>query len=213
MDLALVSADGSMLQHCSDVQARGQAEHLLPALGRLLASAGINSEDIEKILVANGPGNFTGIRIGLSIAKGLGLGYACPVYGVSLFEQLIAAANRTGLLEQLGAGAAMTCIIPGRAGYGFAQRWQGGMFDGAPWSDELLALIRSAGADAHCLMPAGLSNQHEGCLTVALQVTDLFAAVDTTPPDLWAERFLAEPIYIRDAAAIPANPLFSVAGR
>ena len=62
---------------------RGQAEHLVPMIGRVLAKAGADYADIENIVTTVGPGAFTGLRIGLSTARALGLALDVPVTGVS----------------------------------------------------------------------------------------------------------------------------------
>jgi len=62
--------------------ATGQAERLFPALGELLARNGVGYADLTRIAVTTGPGSFTGLRIGLSAARGLGLALGIPVIGV-----------------------------------------------------------------------------------------------------------------------------------
>ncbi|WP_417842701.1 tRNA (adenosine(37)-N6)-threonylcarbamoyltransferase complex dimerization subunit type 1 TsaB [Thalassospira sp.] len=65
---------------------RGQAEHLLPFIMKSLREAGLDFADIDGIAVTVGPGAFTGMRIGLSTARGLGLARKIPVLGVSSLE-------------------------------------------------------------------------------------------------------------------------------
>lgn len=62
--------------------AQGQAERILPAIGELLARNGLAYADLRRIAVTTGPGSFTGLRIGLSAARGLGLALDIPVLGV-----------------------------------------------------------------------------------------------------------------------------------
>lgn len=62
--------------------AQGQAERLFPALAELYARAGIAPKQLGRIAVTTGPGSFTGLRIGLSAARGLGLALDIPVIGV-----------------------------------------------------------------------------------------------------------------------------------
>jgi tRNA threonylcarbamoyladenosine biosynthesis protein TsaB len=70
----------------------GQAERLFPALAELLAKAGIAYADLTRIATTTGPGSFTGLRIGLSAARGLGLALNLPVLGIpSLFALSLAA--------------------------------------------------------------------------------------------------------------------------
>lgn len=65
---------------------RGQAEHLIPLLQDVLADAGVTWADLDRIGVGVGPGNFTGIRISVSAARGLALALDVPAVGVSGFE-------------------------------------------------------------------------------------------------------------------------------
>jgi tRNA threonylcarbamoyladenosine biosynthesis protein TsaB len=62
--------------------ATGQAERLFPALDELLGRSGITYKDLTRIAVTTGPGSFTGLRIGLSAARGLGLALGIPVLGI-----------------------------------------------------------------------------------------------------------------------------------
>lgn len=66
--------------------ARGQAERLVPLLEELLAEGGLTWKDLDAIGVGIGPGNFTGIRISVSAARGLALGLGIPAIGISAFE-------------------------------------------------------------------------------------------------------------------------------
>ncbi|KIC16959.1 tRNA (adenosine(37)-N6)-threonylcarbamoyltransferase complex dimerization subunit type 1 TsaB [Leisingera sp. ANG-Vp] len=65
---------------------RGQAERLMPLLEELLAESGVSWQDLNAIGVGVGPGNFTGIRIAVSAARGLALGLDIPAVGVDGFE-------------------------------------------------------------------------------------------------------------------------------
>ncbi len=65
---------------------RGQAEHLMPLLQDVLDEAGMTWADLDRIGVGVGPGNFTGIRISVSAARGLALALNIPAVGVSGFE-------------------------------------------------------------------------------------------------------------------------------
>lgn len=62
--------------------AQGQAERIFPAIDELLARNGLAYKDLTRIAVTTGPGSFTGLRIGLSGARGLGLALGIPVIGV-----------------------------------------------------------------------------------------------------------------------------------
>lgn len=59
-----------------------QEDPLLPALNHLLDVTGVEKRQIDLIAVALGPGSFTGLRVGLALAKGLALGLGRPLVGV-----------------------------------------------------------------------------------------------------------------------------------
>jgi tRNA A37 threonylcarbamoyladenosine modification protein TsaB len=68
---------------------KGQAEALVPLIQTLLAETQTSLHKIGRIGVGLGPGNFTGIRISISLARGLGVSLGCPVIGVNSFEASI----------------------------------------------------------------------------------------------------------------------------
>lgn len=74
----------------SDDIGRGHAEHLLMLIDQVMAKGKKSFEDIDKIAVSIGPGSFTGIRVGVSAARGLGLALDKPVVGVSTLQAIAA---------------------------------------------------------------------------------------------------------------------------
>lgn len=81
LSLALVR-DGQVIGEVHDSLARGHAEALMPAVERLLAPMGGRISAIGDIVVEIGPGSFTGLRIGISAARALGLAWGVRVRGV-----------------------------------------------------------------------------------------------------------------------------------
>jgi len=61
---------------------------LLPSIDGLLKSLGMRIADVEGVAVSIGPGSFTGLRIGLSTAKGLCLSLGKPLVGVPTLQAL-----------------------------------------------------------------------------------------------------------------------------
>jgi tRNA threonylcarbamoyladenosine biosynthesis protein TsaB len=84
---------------------RGHAERLLPALVALLAEAGWTWQDVELVAVTLGPGNFTGLRAGIAVARGLALAQGCRLLGVGTLETVaqgaMARATRSALPIQV----------------------------------------------------------------------------------------------------------------
>ncbi|SIS66542.1 tRNA threonylcarbamoyl adenosine modification protein YeaZ [Roseivivax lentus] len=82
---ALLSGD-RVLGISAEEMRQGQAERLMPMLEQVLAQAGAGWADLSRIGVGTGPGNFTGIRIAVSAARGLALALDIPAIGVTSFE-------------------------------------------------------------------------------------------------------------------------------
>lgn len=72
---------------------RGHAEALAPMAAEVMQSAGFDFSRLDRIAVTTGPGTFTGVRIGLSFARGLGLARGIPVVGIDSLSAI--AANET----------------------------------------------------------------------------------------------------------------------
>ncbi|MHC5267581.1 tRNA (adenosine(37)-N6)-threonylcarbamoyltransferase complex dimerization subunit type 1 TsaB [Enterococcus sp. LJL98] len=70
---------------------------LMPALTQLVAQVGLKPSDFERIVVAEGPGSYTGLRIGVTTAKTLAATLKCELVGVSSLKTI--AANCYGRKE------------------------------------------------------------------------------------------------------------------
>ncbi|MEA2953181.1 MAG: tRNA threonylcarbamoyladenosine biosynthesis protein TsaB [Alphaproteobacteria bacterium] len=62
---------------------RGHAEALMPMIARVMDKANIDFSDIDRIAVTTGPGSFTGLRVGISAARGIALAAGKPAVGLS----------------------------------------------------------------------------------------------------------------------------------
>lgn len=62
---------------------RGHAEALMPLVARVMGAAGIAFADLDRIAVTIGPGSFTGLRVGISAARGIALAAGKPAIGLS----------------------------------------------------------------------------------------------------------------------------------
>ena len=85
--VALLSGQGVICEYTLNIKAT-YSERLLPLIERALQDAGITLGQVEGFAVAVGPGSFTGLRIGLSTAKGLVVVGGQPLVGVSTLEAM-----------------------------------------------------------------------------------------------------------------------------
>lgn len=156
----------------------GQAERIFPALAELLARNDVTYADLTRIAVTTGPGSFTGVRIGLSAARGLGLALGIPVIGVpSLFALSLGAKSD-----------ALAVLLDARRGEAYFQLFSGaGMPDGAP---ALLDMDTARGR-----VPAGAALITDATVDISL-LADFALTADPAnfPPDA---------AYVRDADAKP----------
>jgi len=71
-----------------EAMARGHQERLGVMVAELFEAAGVAPKDLTLIAVTLGPGSFTGLRVGLSFAKGLAVGLGVPLKGIGTLEAL-----------------------------------------------------------------------------------------------------------------------------
>ncbi len=165
---------GKIVAAVAEPMAHGQAERLFGILMPLLRDAGMALSDLAAIGVGTGPGNFTGIRIGVSAARGLALALDVPAIGVTAFE---AAA--------LDAPRPCWAVVTAPRGTVFAQR----MDCGAPAHLDAPAV---AALDAPVLRLDALEP-----VAIARRVALIAASRMERPQPRPA------PLYVRDADAAP----------
>ena len=67
----------------SQAMKRGHAEALMPLIARVMKASGIAFAALERVAATTGPGSFTGLRVGLSAARGIALAAGKPVVGLT----------------------------------------------------------------------------------------------------------------------------------
>lgn len=77
-DKVVVGLDGEMFEAASKTE---KSQKLLPFLMELLDEKGLSPKEITEIKVNTGPGSFTGLRVGISVASALGWALGVPVNG------------------------------------------------------------------------------------------------------------------------------------
>ncbi len=119
--IGVVGPDGRTSER-SVVEARIHSEKLLSLVREVCAESGIALQDLGGVAVSLGPGSFTGLRIGLSSAKGLCMALGKPIMGVPTFD----AVARAALAEHPGASA-VAILVDARQG-----DWYRGVYDRRP---------------------------------------------------------------------------------
>jgi tRNA threonylcarbamoyladenosine biosynthesis protein TsaB len=101
---ALADEDGVVAQEA--LPGRGTSEALMPAVRRLFSASAWTLGELGAVGVVNGPGSFTGVRVGLSAAKGL-----CEAAGIGMV-----AMSRLGLVAAAGEGERVVAVLDGGRG-------------------------------------------------------------------------------------------------
>jgi tRNA threonylcarbamoyladenosine biosynthesis protein TsaB len=89
--------EGGLLAECAWASGRHHTAQLLPQLDMLLRHVGVGRGELRAVAAALGPGSWSGLRVGLSVAKGLALAGDLPLIGVSSLEALAYQQQRVGL--------------------------------------------------------------------------------------------------------------------
>jgi tRNA threonylcarbamoyladenosine biosynthesis protein TsaB len=107
---AAVWTDGRVLAERSEPMRRGHQERLANLVAEVMDEAGTTFGQLDRIGVSVGPGSFTGLRVGLAFAKGLGLALDRPVVGVGVLEALAAGASGEVIAAAIAAPREQVCL-------------------------------------------------------------------------------------------------------
>jgi tRNA threonylcarbamoyladenosine biosynthesis protein TsaB len=103
----------------SEVIGRGHAERLAPMAAEAMARAGLAFADLDRVGVTVGPGSFTGVRIGVAFARGLGLVTGAETVSVGVLAALAARAR------ELAGPVPVLALLDARRGELYAQAFAG----------------------------------------------------------------------------------------
>jgi tRNA threonylcarbamoyladenosine biosynthesis protein TsaB len=96
---------GQMIARRSLSMVRGHAEALMPVIVDVMKQARIGFGSLDRIAVTTGPGSFTGLRVGLSAARGIALAAAKPVVGITTLS-----AYAAGVISETGRDPVISVI-------------------------------------------------------------------------------------------------------
>ncbi len=85
ISIGVTNTSGQHAHRVMETQ-RGQAAHLIPLIQECLKEVNLSFSDLQLIGATRGPGSFTGLRIGLTTAKTLGLSLNIPVIGLNTLD-------------------------------------------------------------------------------------------------------------------------------
>lgn len=102
-----VWSDDRLVAQRFEHMARGQSEALVPMLRDTMIAAGISFADLSALAVTVGPGGYTGVRIGLSAARGMALATGLPLLGITTFDAVARAVRDSERLDGLNIAVAL----------------------------------------------------------------------------------------------------------
>ena len=181
---------------------KGHAEHLMSVVEGALAESGLAFADLGAIGVSVGPGSFTGVRVGVSSARGFALALGIPSIGVTTLEA-VAAQTR----DEFGATAVMSAFDAGRDEIHAAVHDAAGMpvhapaiitlHDALEWSEALEPVL--AGSAANRIAAAAPRPMRVGSTAATADIA-IYARLAASRAGS-AEK--PSPLYLRQADAKP----------
>ena len=108
-----LAKDNLLLEEISYEAWQRQSEYMIPELNKLLEKFNVKREEIDSVMVAKGPGSYTGVRIAITIAKTLVVALSAKLYAIS------------SLKTQKDGNNPSICLINARSGRSYM-----GVFEG-----------------------------------------------------------------------------------
>ena len=136
---------------------RTQTTSVLPAIDKLLQDAGLSPADVRAVAIATGPGTFTGLRVGMSIAKGLVLARGIPIIGVPTLAVAAAAVEEVGEL---------VAVLPAGRGRVVWQRFRSDA-EFPPRNTPMLELVNELTENPETLLVGELADEHRSVIEEA----------------------------------------------
>ena len=85
--------DGKIIAHCNEEYGQSLSEVALPKIVEMFQNNDLSPKDVDKIIVVNGPGSFTGVRIGITISKVYAWSSNIPITTITSLEAMALSSN------------------------------------------------------------------------------------------------------------------------
>lgn len=174
------------------------AEFIFKLIEEVLEAGSIDKESLNGIIISTGPGSFTGLRVGMSAAKGLASALDVPLVGVSTYS-----AVAKGLFEQFGVTAV---LIPSRR-----DEFYFGLIESAEFekndidilkSDEVESKLKSVnvyGIDFDISTLQFSKNNRIGIIDYKIGISDfVYAGMEKLKNEGGDDLFQIEPFYVQN---------------
>ncbi len=187
-------------------EGRKYVEHIPAVLDALLQEAGVAKADIEGVAVSRGPGGFSGVRVGLSFARGLALALSVPCYGVSSLVVLAEAVGSSShailaAINALRGELYVQCFSADRKPLGEAEAVSPAVLAERIKEKEIICVGSGAGIAKERFASAQLVELEELLSFYLIEyVWRVLAAGEAEVLSEW------QPIYLRAPDAKPADP-------
>ncbi len=190
-------SNGKLVCMHEDMMVRGHAEMLFTTIHKVLSAADISPQEINRFAAVQGPGNFTGLRVGLSAVRGLALASSGNALAINTFELLAAADER-----ETGEKVQRIAVLNARRGlHEVAIVGTNLLISGQPSlcsPDELAKFVRH---DRTLMIGPGATE-------VATTIINLDLELTARMPPRPTAALLAELASTRDPMDTPAEPLY-----
>ena len=175
--------EGQLVCYTSYEAWQEQSEHMIPEINKLMEEYGISRKDISKIVVAIGPGSYTGVRIALTIAKVMALALNIHLYPVSSLR-ILKDNDKPSI-----------CVINARSGrsyFGVYHNEKIIVEDTIKTNDEVLDYIKAHSDYSICgnAQYLGFENKDTNCCLQMISLLPFLRQIDNN--------LSAKPVYLKD---------------
>lgn len=191
---------GAVVARRYQAMMRGHAEALMPMLVETVAEAGESLHALSAVAVTVGPGAFTGIRIGLAAARGIGLAAGIPVVGVTTFAAVAEAVS-----EVERADRPLLVLLDSKRGDAFVQEFDSERVAvGPPAVLSSEAILHRLASGSFLLAGDGITVVRPHLEAAGLDVG--CSAVDGPVDACWVVKLAARSVVER--AGLPPTPIY-----